>query len=227
MKKIMIVLLALLPLTMFAQNDVTTFLGIPIDGFKPAMRQKLIGKGFTPQKSGTNEYFEGEFNGQDVNVYISTNNNKVCRLMICDANTTDEANIKVRFNTLVSQFENNKRYIHLDDQTLSDDVNISYEMTVKNKNFEAIFYQRPDPEKTDTTYIQNKLREELLQKYTQEQLDNPTEEMQSEITSAILNIGFERLLMKPVWFKITRFYNKYYITMYYDNVYNQANGEDL
>lgn len=227
MKKLFIILIALLPVTVLAQNDVTTFLGIPIDGFKPAMRQKLIGKGFTPQKAGTNEYFEGEFNGQDVHIYISTNNNKVCRLMICDANTTDEANIKVRFNKLVSQFENNKRYIHLGDQSLSDDVDISYEMSVNNKNFDAIFYQNPDPEKTDSTYIQNKLREELLQKYTQEQLDNPTEEMQEEITSAILKIGFERLSMKPVWFRITRFYNEYYITMYYDNEYNRANGEDL
>ena len=51
--------------------------------------------------------------------------------------------------------------------------------------------------------------------------------MQEDITSAILKIGFERLSMKPVWFRITRFYNEYYITMYYDNEYNRANGEDL
>jgi len=214
---------------MYGQNDVTTFLGIPIDGFKPAMRQKLIAKGFTPQKSGANEYFEGEFNGQDVQIFISTNNNKVCRLMICDTNTTDEANIKVRFNKLVSQFENNKRYIHLPDldQSLSDDIDISYEMTVNNKNFDAIFYQSPDPQKADTTYIRKRLKEELLQKYTQEQLDNPTEEMQSEIASTILKIGFDKLSMKPVWFRIIRYFNEYYITMYYDNEYNRANGEDL
>lgn len=226
MRKI-IILLALLPLTMFAQNDVTTFLGIPIDGFKPAMRQKLMGKGFIPKKVGTNEYFEGEFNGQEVHVYISTNNNKVCRLMICDANTTDEANIKVRFNKLVSQFENNKRYFHFDDQTLSDDVDISYEMTVHNKNFEAIFYQNPDTTKTDTSYVKNKVREELLEKYTQEQLDNPTEEIQKEITAAFLKHYLENYYKKIVWFRITRYYNEYYITMYYDNEYNRANGEDL
>ncbi len=226
MRKI-IILLALLPLTMFAQNDVTTFLGIPIDGFKPAMRQKLMGKGFIPKKVGTNEYFEGEFNGQEVHVYISTNNNKVCRLMICDANTTDEANIKVRFNKLVSQFENNKRYFHFGDQTLSDDVDISYEMTVHNKNFEAIFYQNPDTTKTDTSYVKNKVREELLEKYTQEQLDNPTEEIQKEITAAFLKYYLENYYKKIVWFRITRYYNEYYITMYYDNEYNRANGEDL
>ena len=37
----------------------------------------------------------------------------------------------------------------------------------------------------------------------------------------------ELLRKKVVWFRIEQYYNKYYISMYYDNVYNQANGEDL
>lgn len=33
---------------------------------------------------------------------------------------------------------------------------------------------------------------------------------------------------KPVWFRIIeRSYDRYYIAMFYDNEYNQANGEDL
>ncbi len=36
------------------------------------------------------------------------------------------------------------------------------------------------------------------------------------------------LMMKPVWFRICEeSLGKYYITMYYDNEYNHANGEDL
>ena len=72
--------------------------------------EKLINKGFSSKTNGTNEYFVGEFNGVDVNVYIATNNNKVFRIMLCDAQTLDEADIKVRFNKLVSQFERNQRY---------------------------------------------------------------------------------------------------------------------
>ena len=76
MKKLIFSLLAtLLTLSLYAQNDVTTFLGIPVDGLKSEMRQKLIAKGFTPKKVGTNEYLEGEFNGTDVHIYIATNNN--------------------------------------------------------------------------------------------------------------------------------------------------------
>ena len=228
MKKLLFSLLAtLLTLSLYAQNDVTTFLGIPVDGFKSEMRQKLIAKGFTPKKVGTNEYLEGEFNGTDVLIYIVTNNNKVYRIMVCDANTQDEANIKIRFNKLVNQFENNKRYTALDQYTISDTEDISYEMLFHKKTFDALFYQNPDMEKVDTLALQNKIREQLLEKYKPEQLENPTEEMKQEEHAIAMRIGMDMIFKKPVWFRICESYGEYYITMYYDNEYNHANGEDL
>lgn len=228
MKKLLFSLLAtLLTLSLYAQNDVTTFLGIPVDGFKSEMRQKLIAKGFTPKKVGNNEYLEGEFNGTDVHIFIATNNNKVYRIMVCDANTLDEANIKIRFNKLVNQFENNKRYTALDQYTISDTEDISYEMLVHKKNFDALFYQNPDMEKVDTLALQNKIREQLLEKYKPEQLENPTEEMNQEVQAIAMRIGMDMIFKKPVWFRICESYGEYYITMYYDNEYNHANGEDL
>lgn len=228
MKKLIFSLLAtLLTLSLYAQNDVTTFLGIPVDGFKSEMRQKLIAKGFTPKKVGTNEYLEGEFNGTDVHIYIATNNNKVYRIMVCDANTQDEANIKIRFNRLVNQFKNNKKYTSLDQYTISDTENISYEMNVHKKNFDALFYQNPDMEKVDTLALQNKIREQLLEKYKPEQLENPTEEMNQEAQAIAMSIGMDMMFKKPVWFRICEHYGKYFITIFYDNEYNHANGEDL
>ena len=191
------------------------------------MRQKLIAKGFTPKKVGNNEYLEGEFNGTDVHIFIATNNNKVYRIMVCDANTQDEANIKIRFNKLVNQFENNKRYTALDQYTISDTEDISYEMLVHKKNFDALFYQNPDMEKVDTLALQNKIREQLLEKYKPEQLENPTEEMNQEVQAIAMRIGMDMIFKKPVWFRICESYGEYYITMYYDNEYNHANGEDL
>ena len=228
MKKLLFSLLAsLLTLSLYAQNDVTTFLGIPVDGFKSEMRQKLIAKGFTPKKVGNNEYLEGEFNGTDVHIFIATNNNKVYRIMVCDANTQDEANIKIRFNRLVNQFKNNKKYTALDQYTISDTEDISYEMNVHKKNFDALFYQNPDMEKVDTLALQNKIREQLLEKYKPEQLENPTEEMNQEVQAIAMRIGMDMIFKKPVWFRICESYGEYYITMYYDNEYNHANGEDL
>lgn len=37
----------------------------------------------------------------------------------------------------------------------------------------------------------------------------------------------EDAINRPVWFMIREEYDKYKICMYYDNVYNQPNGEDL
>ena len=220
-------IMAIMAISMSAQNDVTTFLGIPVDGFKSEMKQKLVSKGFVPKKVGTNEFLEGEFNGCNVNVWIGTTNNKVYRIMLADNNTVDEAQIKIRFNNLVSQFENNKRYFSLGKYTLSDEEDISYEMTVHNKNYEAYFYQVPDMEKTYTVALQEKVRNELLSKYTEAELKNPSEEITEEIKNTVIKIGTGLVLMKPVWFKIVRVNGEYYICMFYDNEYNRSHGEDL
>lgn len=217
--------MAFFAIATFAQKDVTTFLGIPVDGFKSEMKQKLISKGFATAPG--EEFLQGEFNGTDVHVYIATNNNKVYRIMICDANNRNEADIKIRFNRLIEQFKNNKRYVSLEDYTISDDVDISYEMTVHNKNFDALFYQAPDMEKIDTLAVMTAVYEQLAVKYTEEQLANPTEEIQQESQQIATRYAMDLFFKKPVWFRISRYINEYYITMFYDNEYNHANGEDL
>ena len=137
-----VVMLFVFSTALYAQKDVTKFLGIPVDGTKTAMIQKLKAKGFTPSIWDKN-ILEGEFNGFDVNVHIATNNNKVWRIMLADKNTLDETGIKIRFNKLCRQFENNKKYEPMTDkeQTIPDDEDLSYEMTVNNKRYEAVFYQ--------------------------------------------------------------------------------------
>lgn len=189
------------------------------------MKQKLISKGYVPKKIGDNEFFEGEFNGVDVHIYIATNNNKVYRIMLCDANTRSEADIKIRFNTLVSQFQNNKKYTSLEDYTLSESEDISYNMAVRKKNYDALFYQVPNMEKVDTLALQEHVRGEILKKYSPEQLENPSEEISKEAESIAMRMGM--IFKKPVWFRICEHYGEYYITMFYDNEYNHANGEDL
>lgn len=220
--------MAITAISMSAQNDVTTFLGIPVDGFKSEMKQKLVSKGFVPKKVGTNEFLEGEFNGTDVQVFIATNNNKVYRIMLCDAETRNETNIKIRFNNLVRQFENNKRYVSLKKYTLSDEENISYEISVNKKNYDAIFYQLPNMEKIDTLAMQEKIRNQLLSRFTVEEIKNLSEEIKKkEMEQMAIKNTMDLLSMKPVWFRICESYGEYYISMYYDNEYNHANGEDL
>ena len=207
----------------FAQNkDVTKFLGIPVDGTKTEMKQKLIAKGFVPKKMGDLEWLEGEFNGTDVQAFIVTNNNKVWRIMLADKNRVDEAQIKIRFNILVSQFENNKRYIPLDKYILSEEEDISYEMTIHNKIYAAYYSQNPDFENIDT-----KVQIAIKEKYSAEELKNPSETIKKDIADITDKITFDEFSMKPVWFRIVSYNGEYYISMYYDNEYNHANGEDL
>ena len=235
MKKVLWLMLLLTSMTAMAQKrDVTKFLGIPVDGYKAEMKQKLIAKGFTYKAQ--NDYFEGEFNGRDVIVSIATNNNKVWRIMVKDATPSSETDIKIRFNNLCAQFaKNDKKYtpVTLGEQgyMIPEGEDISYEMTVHNKRYEAAYFQALDAECIDTLAAQQQLKTILLQKYTQEELDNPTEKLQEEIQNTIekesLILAIEMLEKNSVWFLISEQNGKYYIVMYYDNEYNMANGEDL
>ena len=67
----------------------------------------------------------------------------------------------------------------------------------------------------------------FLEKYTAEELVNPTEETQKALRKMFDDYILDVCLKKPVWFMISEIYGKYLITMYYDNEYNRANGEDL
>lgn len=164
------------------KKDVTTFLGIPVDGQKNEMIQKLKNKGFT--YDAKHDRLKGEFNGKDVEIYVVTNKGKVYRIVVDEANYTDEANIKTRYNNLYYQFKNNSKYRPLFGGEIKEDENISYEMNVRKKMYQTTFGQM-NKEKSFDDYS------------------------------------------RIVWFTINKEYGKYGITIYYDNGYNKANGEDL
>ena len=205
-------------LFIYAQQDVTKFLGIPVDGSKSEMIQKLKAKGYTSSPLDK-DVLVGEFNGADVNIHVVTNNNKVYRIMICDVNNIDERAIQIRFNRLCEQFVNNSKYssLPLEEYMIPDDEDISYEITVHKKRYEAVFYQ-----KTDETFMAKQI-EAAFPQYTKEQLANPSEELRAEI----VNFVTQYISKKAVWFMINERLGKYCITMYYDNEYKNANGEDL
>ena len=209
----------------FGQQEVTKFLGMPVDGSKEEMIRKLKGKGFKPDPQGS-EALVGQFNGTDVNVYVATNNDKVCRIMVCDAHLMGGTDIKIRFNDLCRQFQNNKKYMFISSTgyELPDDEDVGYEITVNDKRYEAIYYQLPSV--IDSTAMAEAIMPSLSQ-YTEEQLANPTYEVRVDMIAATLTYMYELCAKRPVWFMISSLYGQYYITMFYDNEYNRANGEDL
>lgn len=222
MKKLLLTAaVMILAITSYAQEkDVTKFLGIPIDGTKAEMIAKLKEKGFTSTYDDK-EVLEGEFNGTEVYLHIVTNNNKVYRIMVADKNMTDETNIKIRFNTLCQQFAENPRYSYVGDKMIADDEDISYEMSVHKKRYEAIFFQISQE---DEAININNISQMILKisadtTLTEEERIAKLQEIRANIETAARN--------KAVWFMISEHYGKYYIAMFYDNELNRANGEDL
>lgn len=233
MKKAVFMILLLVSVFANAQKDVTKFLGIPVDGNKSEMKKKLIAKGFSYNAQG--DFLEGEFNGRDVQLFIATNNNKVWRIMVCDANSCDETDIKIRFNKLCDQFSRNKKYIaaHMGegDYTISESEDISYEMIIRNKRYEAAYFQVPDTNLIDSLSYLQKIKEVLLQNFTEEQLKNPSKELIEKIEQLeikeYIDITFDLIKNKSVWFLINEKYGRYFISIFYDNEYNHSDGEDL
>lgn len=131
----------MLTITLHAQQEVTKFLGIPVDGSKASMIQKLEGKGFEYAKEL--DLLVGEFNGTEVLVSVRTHNNRVRRIAIVDNNTYSAAQIKVRYEKLCRQFANNGKYKVFSIDELPDSKDLWREMAINKKQYEASFLQEP------------------------------------------------------------------------------------
>lgn len=227
MKKLLsLVLLLACSAVSYAQNEVTQFLGIPVDGSKSEMIQKLKAKGF--RYDSELDCLKGEFNGRDSYISVVTNNNKVYRIMVRDVTNSSESDIRIRFNTLCRQFENNKKYQSVSSESyiIPEDENISYEMSVNKKRYQASYFQIPEGG-IDSTTIMKETQSFIFSKYSQEQLSSLTEEQTQELMTEVLLYMTEKFYNRSVWFMIDEMYGDYYILLYYDNGYNQADGEDL
>lgn len=207
----------------FSQTEVTKFLGIPVDGTKAEMRQKLIAKGFEVTKYDA-DILTGEFNGRDVYLILVTNNNKVWRLAVRYKNGCSEGQIKIHFNNLVHQFENNKRYFNNLDYIIPEDEDISYEMVVHNKQYQAAFYQRDlKAEEQYKKELYASVGKEDFESLSAEEKETIEKTVQTTIELAL----FQEMTKRNVWFTISEDQGEYYITIFYENKYNEANGDDL
>lgn len=229
MRYIFYLLIGLITINGFAQNDVTKFLGIPVDGTKAEMIQKLKSKGFKSSYYNK-DILEGEFNGVDVNIHIITNKNKVWRIAVIDTYSLDWKNIIPRYNMLLTQFRDKPNtYTQL---CCSDEIRVLdgyseidytlFNSNLKQDNYTAFFTQESED------IVMTKITPNLLLKYTQEQIDNPDFFVGLSILGEKANYIIHT--KKPVHFSIIEDdynHSQYRIFIFYDNEYNKANGEDL
>lgn len=183
MKKLFSLVMLCIALTINAQTKVTEFLGIPVDGTKAEMIEKIKDKGFVLNKQY--DWLEGEFNGKEVSISVVTTKNKVNRIFIIVQPALNSHDIKNEFNGLFESFSSHPNYIsRSDNRKISSDEDIEYCMIIKNKRYQATFYQKP----IDDNYKD-----------------------------------------RAVWFTIVQsdLNNDYFLLIYYDNLKNFSNGEDL
>lgn len=227
MKRFILILLSIVVfMSANSQQDVTKFLGFPVDGTKDQMVKNLKTKGFKSIMSYSDkEVLTGRFNGMDVHLVISTEKGKVSRITLCDDVLSGERDIINRFNLLCKQFKENGKYFALADYTIQDNEDISHEMLVNNKRYEATFYQLPEGELLKS--LQESIINKVRSNYTLEQLESNNEEIKKQVIIDCVAELLKEVEKKPVWFMITQDGSRYYITMHYDNEYNRANGEDL
>ena len=162
MKKLTFTLLMLLTLSLNAQDNVMKFMGIPIDGSKSEMIEKLQKKGFAPEqveidlekeeddyiraggeisegrvRERDGEYFmHGYFDGKRCNVIISSYNNKVYQIMVVIEDSYNELNGKVQYNLYVERL--NKKYTNPIDYDFSIDLDKDLSAPFEN-NIRAFF----------------------------------------------------------------------------------------
>ena len=153
------------------------FLGIPIDGTEAQFATQLRSKGF--QYNTRTESYKGQFNGQNVDVYIHTNHNLVDRVYVAFPPTTEDG-ILVEFNQLLAQFQDNEKYLDLSmNEEIPKDEDISYEISVNNKRYQASFsYIDPDQ---DRAVFMNRMLDAFSDFFTEEQLSKLREYSQKAL----------------------------------------------
>ena len=261
-KALLIALLALFSAVCFGQNGgPLKFLGIPIDGTEDQFAAKLKAKGFT--YNTVYESYKGQFNGKPVDVYIHTNHNLVDRVYVAFPYTSEQS-IRVEFNRLLAQFKDTGKYMDLSmNEEIPADDDISYEITVNNKRYQASFcYYDSDRDpiaaadalldKVSEFFTEDQLAE--WKEYVKKKLNSPKDQKEAllaEIKEVMPKIklgqdenaepnpekalkflatfvdGMKSLADGDVWFMIHESHGQYYIGLYYDNLHNQAHGEDL
>ena len=222
--------------TVFGQSEGTLkFLGIPVDGSKSEMVAALKDKGF--RYDSNSGFLVGDFNGRESHIWVVENHGKVYRVVVFDANTSDEGQIRIRFNNLIHQFENsNGKYYYINqNDKIPEDEDISYEISVNNKQYSAEFIYNP-------LYGNDELRDRLINEVIEELglekiKDEKTaggitygefySDKDNYLISSLVGSKIIQMSNSSVWFTICNHYGEYFIGIYYDNLVNKPNGEDL
>ena len=165
MSRILITLLVFtISLCACCKNRYTTlFMGIPVDGSKRMVINKIKKKNFKSVSLGDTKALTGIFNGTEVYISFAENrNNEVYRIIISDKTSTTAERIRERFNKLYQQFTNNSKYLATSNyELIPEDEDIAEKMK-NGKEYSAVFLQNTTEGEKCT--IWNELRNEAVKR---------------------------------------------------------------
>ena len=139
-------------------SDVTTFLGIPVDGKPEDVKKHLRGKGFVVAKEFGQNFFSGEYEGERVILCVASNKGRVARIGVTDAMTRSAEEIKKRYNALIKRYAEDENYVSFegDNELIADNEDVDYELRTNDKVYEADFYQQPKDENASREVMEKK-----------------------------------------------------------------------
>ena len=149
MKRIItIAAMLVLTVTLSAQGDATTFLGIPVDGPRASVIRSLEDKGFV--RSGR-DVLTGDVDGKRHTVRVMAHKGKVYRIAVTEENGTTVVGIAVqKYNTLIGQYKDSSDYTEYEtNRLISVTDNGSHRRNIAEGWYYAEFFQKADPQLYD------------------------------------------------------------------------------
>lgn len=141
-----IIIILLLSLTAAAQGNITTFMGIPVDGTKDAMTQQLLKNGV---KHKGNDLVASNIEGKTYLIRLETHKGKVYRVSMVETKGTEDVNrILARYEALIEEYrENTSMYCEYE---YNPPVNYKhandFEKYIHDGCYYAEFFQAADPQ---------------------------------------------------------------------------------
>ena len=196
-----------------------TFRGVPIDGSKEYIEKQLIALGYRKEYSSA-EYFEGEFNGEDVKVYIHTHMGIVDRIKVEFPYERDDV-ARVKYNNLISRFARNDKFTSL---VTTPKITTEIDSKKVSKNlYDATYFQLTEGTNISSwrAEVNSKVGRMIgttVDKISHEELEECLNGLSSALLSKVVGV---------VWLSFESFYPLYRVVLYYDNLNNRPRGEDL
>ena len=232
MKKVLITTLLFLAIIIANAQTPSTFkfLGIPVgDKSKSEMINILRRKGFVYDYKY--DCLTGEFNGVKSNIFLKEYHGRVNSIGVMDADTRSENAIRIRYNNLLEQLQKKDKYYEpgFQAEPIPATENISYETIVNKKTYDATLYYNPldgysEEEMTD---FYRSMAEEIKAEVGEEEVAKLTED---EKQNLIINKVFDFLHDNTRWYvtlSIAEFDGEYCISLFYGDMKNFPDGEDL